>query len=202
MVNGGILYSPSMVKRNASSDPGRRVIQQKTSLSIRQLLRLNVIEGTGKMADLPGFEIGGKTGTAEKAARGGYRQKALISSFVASFPMSDPKFIVVVSIDEPKGNAETYGFATAGFVAAPSIKVIVDGIASLYGILPGDFKQGLPAEIASTPVPQQQPQQPFVSASARHRGGVQEPRKALPVRPSPNQAAAAPPTGVRSVATE
>jgi cell division protein FtsI (penicillin-binding protein 3) len=202
VVNGGILYSPSLVKRTAASDQGRRVIQQKTSVMMRQLLRLNAVEGTGKNADLPGYEVGGKTGTAEKPSRGGYRQKALISSFVGAFPMNDPKFIVLVSIDEPKGTKDTYGFATAGWVAAPSVKVIIEGMASLYGILPGDLKQGLPPiEIASTPVPAPVPPPQFVPASARHRG-AQEQRKALPVRPGPNQAAAAPQTGVRRVAAE
>lgn len=202
VVNGGTLYSPSLIKRNAASDPGRRIIQQKTSVMMRQLLRLNAVEGTGKNADLPGYEVGGKTGTAEKASRGGYRQKALISSFVGAFPMNDPKFVILVSIDEPKGTKDTYGFATAGWVAAPSVKVIVEGMAALYGILPGDLKQGLPPiEIASTPVPAPVPPPQFVPVSARHRG-PQEPRKALPVRPSPNQAAAAPQTGVRRVAAE
>ncbi|CAN5212741.1 penicillin-binding protein 2 [soil metagenome] len=202
MVNGGILYHPSLVKRNAASDPGRRVIQAKTSVMMRQLLRLNAVEGTGKNADLPGYEIGGKTGTAEKPARGGYRQKALISSFLGAFPMSDPKFVILVSIDEPKGNAETFGYATAGWVAAPSVKVIVEGIASLYGILPGDLKQGLPPiEIASTPVPAPVIVPQYVPANARHRV-AQEQRKALPARPGSNQAAAAPPSGVRRVAAE
>ena len=202
VVNGGTLYSPSLVKRNAASDPGRRVIQQKTSVMMRQLLRLNAVEGTGKNADVPGYEVGGKTGTAEKPSRGGYRQKALISSFVGAFPMNDPKFIILVSIDEPKGTKDTYGYATAGWVAAPSVKVIIEGMASLYGILPGDLKQGLPPiEIASTPVPAPVPPPQFVPASARHRG-AQEQRKALPVRPGPNQAAAAPQTGVRRVAAE
>jgi len=202
VVNGGMLYQPSLVKRTAASDPGRRIIQQKTSVMMRQLLRLNAVEGTGKNADLPGYEIGGKTGTAEKPARGGYRQKALISSFVGAFPMNDPKFVILVSIDEPKGNAETHGYATAGWVAAPSVKVIAEGIVSLYGILPGDLKQGLPPiEIASTPVPAPVAPPHFVPANARHRG-VQEQRKALPVRPGPNQAAAAPQTGVRRVAAE
>jgi cell division protein FtsI (penicillin-binding protein 3) len=74
-------------------------------------------------------------------------------------------------------------------------------MASLYGILPGDLKQGLPPiEIASTPVPAPVSPPQFVPASARHRG--QEQRKALPVRPGPNQAAAAPQTGVRRVAAE
>ena len=87
-------------------------------------------------------------------------------------------------------------------MAAPSVKVIIEGMASLYGILPGDLKQGLPPiEIASTPVPAPVSPPQFVPASARHRGG-QEQRKALPVRPGPNQAAAAPQTGVRRVAAE
>ena len=103
MVNGGILYQPSLVKRTAASEPGRRVIQVKTSQMMRQLLRLNVIQGTGKNAEVKGYEVGGKTGTAEKPSHGGYRQKALISSFVGMFPMSEPKFLIVVSLDEPKG---------------------------------------------------------------------------------------------------
>ena len=202
VVNGGMLYSPSLIKRNAASDGGRRIIQTKTSVMMRQLLRLNAVEGTGKNADLPGYEVGGKTGTAEKPARGGYRQKALISSFVGAFPMNDPKFVILVSIDEPKATADTYGYATAGWVAAPSVKNIIEGIVSLYGILPSDLKEGLPPiEIASTPVPAPVPPPQFVSASARHRAG-QEQRKALPVRPGPNQAAAAPQAGVRRVAAE
>jgi cell division protein FtsI (penicillin-binding protein 3) len=201
VVNGGMLYSPSLVKRNAASDPGRRIIQPKTSVMMRQLLRLNVVDGTGKKADVPGYEVGGKTGTAEKAAHGGYRQKALISSFVGMFPMNDPKFVIVVSLDEPKGIAETAGYATAGMVAAPSVKTLVENIASLYGILPGDLKEGLPPiEIASTPVPAQVVPPQFVPANARHRAPDQ--RKALPAGPGPNQTAAAPSAGVRRVAAE
>lgn len=197
MVNGGILYSPSLVKRTAASDKGRRVIQTKTSVSMRQLLRLNAVEGTGKNANLPGYEVGGKTGTAEKPAKGGYRQKALISSFVGMFPMNDPKFVILYSLDEPKGLPETGGYATAGWVAAPSVKVIVENIASLYGILPGDLKEGLPPiEIASTPVPATvAPQPQLTPVSARRVPG--DHRKALPVRPAPGQTAAAPDPGVR-----
>ena len=202
MVNGGILYPPSLVKRTAASDKGRRVIQTKTSVSMRQLLRLNAVEGTGKNANLPGYEVGGKTGTAEKPAKGGYRQKALISSFVGMFPMNDPKFVILYSLDEPKGLPETGGYATAGWVAAPSVKVIVENIASLYGILPGDLKEGLPPiEIASTPVPATvAPQPQLMPVSARRVPG--DHRKALPVRPAPGQTAAAPGPGVRGFATE
>ena len=200
MVNGGVLFQPSLVKRNAASDPGRRVIQVKTSTNLRQLLRLNVVEGTGRNSNVPGYEVGGKTGTAEKPARGGYRQKALISSFVGMFPMNDPKFVILVSLDEPKGLPETGGYATAGWVAAPSVKNIIESIVSLYGILPGDLKEGLPPiEIASTPVPAPVAP-PQVVSGARHRPSEQ--RKALPVRPGPAQTASAPAVGVRRVAAE
>jgi cell division protein FtsI (penicillin-binding protein 3) len=202
VVNGGMLYPPSLVKRTTGSEPGKRIIQAKTSVMMRQLLRLNVQEGTGTKAELPGYEVGGKTGTAEKPSRGGYRQKALISSFVGMFPMNDPKFLIVFSLDEPKGIAETGGYATGGMVSAPSVKTIIGDIVSLYGILPGDLKEGLPPiEIASTPVPPPAAPPQFVPASARHRG-PQEQRKAVVVRPGPNQTAAAPPTGAGRVAAE
>jgi len=192
MVNGGILYPPSFVKRSANSDPGKRVIQTKTSQWMRQLLRLNVVEGTGKNADVKGYEVGGKTGTAEKPSRGGYRQKALISSFVGMFPMSEPKFLVVVSLDEPHGTKETGGYATGGMVSAPSVKTIIENIIALYGILPGDWSQ-TPLEIASMPIASPKlPEAPVVTAVGRGRGVE---RKALSARPVSG-------TGVRHVAAE
>ncbi len=201
MINGGTLYPPSFVKVAPGAEKGKRVIQTKTSVSMRQLLRLNAVEGTGKNANVPGYEVGGKTGTAEKPGRGGYRQKALISSFVGAFPMNDPKFVVLVSLDEPKGLPETGGYATAGWVAAPSVKVIIENIVSLYGILPGDLKEGLPPiEIASTPIPK--PVAPAQLMPVSVRRGVGDHRKALPVRPAPGQTAAMPAPGGRDVAAE
>jgi cell division protein FtsI (penicillin-binding protein 3) len=198
MVNGGILYQPSFVKRTPGSEPGRRVIQTKTSQMMRQVLRLNVIQGTGKNADVKNYEVGGKTGTAEKPSRGGYRQKALISSFVGMFPMSEPKFLIVVSLDEPHGIAETGGYATGGMVSAPSVKAIIESIVSLYGILPGDWSSQTPLEIASTPITVPPPAVSIPVAATTVRGRVPE-RKALPARAG-GQAAVAP--GVRRVAAE
>ncbi|MCW5736417.1 MAG: penicillin-binding protein 2 [Enhydrobacter sp.] len=198
MVNGGILYQPSFVKRTSASEPGRRVIQAKTSQMMRQLMRLNVIQGTGKNADVKNYEVGGKTGTAEKPSRGGYRQKALISSFVGMFPMSEPKFLIVVSLDEPKGLPETGGYATGGWVAAPSVKAIIENIVSLYGILPGDWSSQTPLEIASTPIALPQPATAAPILAVTARGRVPE-RKALPARAG-GQAAGGP--GVRRVASE
>ncbi|HYC64972.1 MAG TPA: penicillin-binding protein 2, partial [Reyranellaceae bacterium] len=197
MVNGGILYPPTLVKRTASSPPGRRVIQVKTSTIMRQLMRLNAVQGTGKNANLPGYETGGKTGTAEKPGRGGYRQKALISSFVGMFPMNEPKFVVLVSLDEPKGIAETGGYATGGMVAAPSVKVIFENIVSLYGILPGDMNSLPSLEIASAPAPQAVPA-PRAIVHPRHR--TLEQRKALPAKAGQTNAATG--AGVRRLASE
>jgi cell division protein FtsI (penicillin-binding protein 3) len=197
MVNGGILYPPSFVKRSSTADPGRRVIQAKTSMLMRQLMRSNAIIGTGKKADVPGYEVGGKTGTAEKVGRGGYAKKALFSSFVGVFPMSDPKFLVLVSLDEPKGLAETGGYATGGMVSAPSVKVIISNMVSLYGILPGDWTSNPAAlQISSTPAPMAAPPvAQFVSTSARNKAE----HKALPAKAGGQQATA---PGVRRVAAE
>ncbi|MBV8393206.1 MAG: penicillin-binding protein 2 [Alphaproteobacteria bacterium] len=201
MVNGGIEYMPTFLKRNAASDPGRRVIQQKTSMTMRQLMRLNAVEGTGKKADLGGYEVGGKTSTAEKAGKGGYAKKALFSSFVGAFPMSDPKFMVLVSLDEPHGLAETGGYATGGMVSAPSVKVIIEDIVSLYGILPGDWTGGQPPlEIASTPAPQNAPAPSVMPVAARGRGVE---HKALPARPGGQVGGqVSVPGGVHHLATE
>jgi cell division protein FtsI (penicillin-binding protein 3) len=198
IINGGILYPPSFVKRTGASDPGRRIIQAKTSMLMRYLMRLNVIQGTGRKSEVAGYEVGGKTGTAEKVGHGGYAKKALFSSFVGVFPMSDPKFLVLVSLDEPKGLAETGGYATGGMVSAPSVKAIISNMVALYGILPGDWTgnpdalqiSSAPAPTAATPVAQ------FVPTASRNHA---DQHKALPAK-SGGQAMAAP--GVRRVATE
>jgi cell division protein FtsI (penicillin-binding protein 3) len=140
MINGGVYYPPTLLKRDGprAADTGVRVIQPKTSAHMRDLLRLVVTDGTGKEADVPGYEVGGKTGTAEKPGKSGYREKALISSFVGVFPMRAPRYIVMVSMDEPKGIKDTGGYATGGWVAAPSVKAIIQHLTVLYGIPPVD----------------------------------------------------------------
>ena len=101
---------------------------------MRKLLRLVVTGGTGKNADLKGYMIGGKTGTAEKSVNGRYDDDKLISSFVAAFPMNNPKYVLMVMVDEPKPNEHSYGYATAGWVAAPAVKRIVTSMASILGV--------------------------------------------------------------------
>ena len=107
---------------------------------MRRLLRLNVEDGTGKQADAAGYIVGGKTGTAEKAVNGGYKRNALVSSFAAAFPMNDPKYVVLVMIDEPNGTPNTQGYATGGWTAAPIVSRIVARTGPLLGVAPVDVR--------------------------------------------------------------
>jgi len=139
VADGGVMRPPTLLRRESSKEvPGKRVISEQTSEQMRRLLRLVVTEGTGRNASAPGYLVGGKTGTAEKVGVGGYKQKALVSSFVGAFPMNDPRYVVLVAIDEPKGNARTFGYATAGWVAAPAVGRIVARMGPMLGLAPQD----------------------------------------------------------------
>jgi cell division protein FtsI (penicillin-binding protein 3) len=139
MVNGGMLRQATMLKHSDGYLPaGQQVVSPRTSEDIRRLMRLVVEQGTGKMAAAPGYVVGGKTGTAEKVSGKGYARKALLSSFVAAFPINDPKYLILVMIDEPHGTKKSFGFATAGWTAAPAVGRIVTRSAPLLGVKPID----------------------------------------------------------------
>ena len=103
---------------------------------MRQLFRLVVAHGTGGKADAAGWRVGGKTGTAEKLTDGRYDGDRLVSSFVAAFPMDAPRYVVLVVIDEPRGIEETFGYATGGWTAAPTVGRIVERIGPMTGLAP------------------------------------------------------------------
>ena len=130
IVNGGILYSPSFIKLEKEPS-GRRIVKSSTSDIMRQMLRNVVLTGTGKNSDVVGYEVGGKTGTAERAEFGRYSATKTMASFVAVFPMSKPKYLVFVSFDRPN-----YSFNTGGMVAAPVAGNVIQGIAPILGIKP------------------------------------------------------------------
>ncbi len=137
IVNGGELIQPTLLKRPANQPiVGERVISEQTSILMRGLMRLVVTGGTAKSADAPGYEVGGKTGTADKINGHGYKGGGRLSSFVGAFPISNPKYIVFVMVDEPHPNAKSYGYATGGWVAAPAVGKIVSQIAPILGIAP------------------------------------------------------------------
>lgn len=141
MVNGGIVHKPTLIRRQTEAAPqGKRIISEQTSRDVRRLMRLVVENGTGRNAAAEGYLVGGKTGTADKPKRGGYSRRALISSFVGAFPMTDPRYVVLVTLDEPQGNKSTHGYATGGWVAAPVVRRVIERAAPLLRVQPIDEK--------------------------------------------------------------
>ena len=104
LFNGGVYHPPTILKIGPAIrlSPGRRVFTEDTSYRMRSLLRLVVMKGTGRKADAPGYRVGGKTGTAQKLINGHYSQTINITSFAGVFPMDDPRYVIVVMLDEPK----------------------------------------------------------------------------------------------------
>ncbi|HTW51349.1 MAG TPA: penicillin-binding protein 2 [Stellaceae bacterium] len=139
MINGGILRPPTMLKVPDGEDvPGVRVISPKTSEQMRKLFRLVVEDGTAKQAEAQGYVVGGKTGTAEKNLHGHYEEKKLVSSFMGAFPINHPQYAIFTLVDEPHGNKESHGYATAGWTVVPATSRIIERIAPLLGVAPQD----------------------------------------------------------------
>ena len=138
LFNGGV-YRPATILKVDPGHPiakGHRVFTADTSYKMRALLRLVVTQGTGRKADAPGYRVGGKTGTAEKLAGGRYTSAAVVTTFAGVFPMDDPRYVIVVMLDDPKATAETYGFHTAGWNVAPVVSKTVARIAPMLGVTP------------------------------------------------------------------
>ncbi|MFL6721486.1 MAG: peptidoglycan D,D-transpeptidase FtsI family protein [Sphingomonas sp.] len=151
LFNGGVYHPATLLKVDASHPVPRgvRVFSEDTSYRMRALLRLVVTDGTGRKADAPGYRVGGKTGTAEKLLNGHYTSTAVVTSFAGVFPMDEPRYVMVMMLDDPKPTAETYGFHTAAWNIGPAFGVAVSRIAPLLGVHPDknrepDMSQVLP----------------------------------------------------------
>ncbi len=138
IANGGILMRPTLLAPEPGAPPreGTRVMQQSTSDTLRKLMRLVVTDGYGKPADVPGYFVGGKTGTAEKTSGHGYKKHSNISAFMSVFPMNAPRYAVYFMLDEPKGNKSTGGYSTAGAVSAPGAGRVIARIGPMLGLMP------------------------------------------------------------------
>ncbi len=135
VVNGGRRITPTFLKQASRDLRGEQLIRPQTSLAMRDLLRYVVTDGTGKKADVPGYDVGGKTGSAQvPGPHGRYIPHALRTSFCAVFPAHDPRYIVFVILDQPHGTKETGGFALAGYTAAPMAGRVIQRIAPLLGV--------------------------------------------------------------------
>ncbi len=138
LLNGGLAVEPTFQPRSReeAKSVSPRVLKAETSAAMVKLMRLNVIKGTGKRAEAEGYRVGGKTGTAEKVVGGRYSRSALLTNFLAAFPMDDPQYLVLVMLDEPQRVAASNGYATAGVNAAPTVSKIVARIAPILGVPP------------------------------------------------------------------
>ncbi|MGV3478873.1 MAG: peptidoglycan D,D-transpeptidase FtsI family protein [Sphingobium sp.] len=141
LVNGGMLRPATVLKLDKDHVPkGRRVFTESTSARMRQLLRMVVMDGTGRKGDAVGFRVGGKTGTAEKPGVGGYSKRVNVSTFAAAFPMDRPRYVVIAMLDAPKGTAETFGLTTAAWTAAPVVSKVIARTGPMLGVIPDEKK--------------------------------------------------------------
>ena len=127
VVNGGLYRQPTLLED--SKHKAKRVVSEQTSESMRKFLRAVVMRGTGKRANVEGYQVIGKTGTADKLENGHYNHKKSMSTFISAFPEADPKYALIVVVDDPKASKETYGYTTAGWNAVPISKNIISAVA-------------------------------------------------------------------------
>ena len=195
--NSGVLVRPTLVARTPPSEAsvqqvsatlpadtgeivqdgdaeiipqGPKLISDHNSMLLREMLRLVVTKGIGKSADVPGYFVGGKTGTAEKIGpHGGYLKHVNVAAFTGIFPMNAPRYAVYVMLDSPVGNKETHGWTTAGWVAAPAVAKIVARVGPMLGLFPDTTTAE--AVDASLDIPLQ----PAVPAGARALGPGNDP---------------------------
>ncbi|MAK64266.1 MAG: hypothetical protein CMF75_05910 [Maricaulis sp.] len=143
IANDGVYVRPTLLPVAADETiVGERVMSSESAQTVLDLMRENVLDGSGGYADAPGFRVAGKTGTAEKPMRGGYDSNRLISSFSAVFPYEDPQYAILVLLDEPHGTESTYGYATGGWTAAPAVGEIVSRIGPILGVQRAEDETG------------------------------------------------------------
>jgi cell division protein FtsI (penicillin-binding protein 3) len=138
LMNGGMMIPPTFLRRNEEEAQklAVRVIKPETSAMMRYLMRLNVEKGSARKADIPGYYVGAKTGTAEKVVNGRYSKTKVLNTFMAVLPADKPRYLLTVMLDEPQAIPETHGFTTSGWNAAPTTAKIIARIAPLLGLEP------------------------------------------------------------------
>ncbi|MCU0885547.1 MAG: penicillin-binding protein 2 [Beijerinckiaceae bacterium] len=138
LMNGGNLIPPTFLKRSEEQarTVATRLVKPETSEAMRYVMRLNAERGSAGKAAVPGFYVGGKTGTAEKVVNGRYSKSRLFTTFMAVAPSDKPRYLFMTIYDEPQGLPETQGYATSGWNASPTTGRIIERVAPLLGISP------------------------------------------------------------------
>ena len=136
VLNGGLQVTPTLIKRKENT-PGPRVLAANTSKQMRSFLRQVVQRGTATLAEVAGYHVGGKTGTADKPKpQGGYYEDKVIATFASVFPANDPKYVLVVTLDEPIDTTGQKPRRTAGWTAVPVAAEVIRRVAPLLGLAP------------------------------------------------------------------
>jgi len=136
IANGGVMIKPTLLKRDGPTT-GVRVMSEKTALDSVAMLRRVVTEGTASLGEVPGYEVAGKTGTADKPKKtGGYYKDKVVNTFAAMFPASNPQYVLIVTLDEPQDDTLSRTRRTAGWTAVPVAAEIIRRVAPLMGLRP------------------------------------------------------------------
>jgi len=136
IANGGRKVEPTLLVRETSA-PGEQVISEETSLALRRMMRQAVVRGTASFGEVPGYAVGGKTGTADKPnPQGGYYEDKVIATFASVFPSDAPRYVLVVTLDEPEETSGEEPRRTAGWTAVPVGAEIIRRAAPLLGLAP------------------------------------------------------------------
>lgn len=134
VVNGGVYYQPTFLVDNEKS--GSKVFSTETSTVMRRILRRVLTDGTAQYAQTSGYFPIGKTATADKPSLGGYDTNSRIASFVGAVPGYAPRFAILISYDDPQPTRDSFGYATAGWNAAPTFSRVVSRAATVLGLVP------------------------------------------------------------------
>ncbi|MFN4192309.1 MAG: peptidoglycan D,D-transpeptidase FtsI family protein [Tabrizicola sp.] len=136
IANGGVAIKPTLLKREGPTT-GVRVMSEKTARDAVAMLRRVVTEGTASLGEVPGYEVAGKTGTADKPKKsGGYYKDKVVNTFASIFPASNPQYVLIVTLDEPQDTSLSETRRTAGWTAVPVAAEIIRRVAPLMGLRP------------------------------------------------------------------
>ena len=141
LVNGGLRVEPTLLRRTETT-LGERLISEQTSQTMRALMRAVVVRGTARLGEVEGYAVGGKTGTADKPdPQGGYYEGRVIATFAGAFPMTDPRYVIAVMMDEPSETSGAEARRTAGWTVVPVAAEMVRRIAPVMGMRPQDVAE-------------------------------------------------------------
>ena len=136
LLNGGFKVKPTLL-RQTTVPKGERVVSARTSKQARSILRQVVTRGTASFGEVEGYAVGGKTGTADKPKpRGGYYKEKVVATFASVFPAHDPKYVLIVTLDEPVETSGAKARRTAGWTAVPVAAEVIRRVAPLMGLRP------------------------------------------------------------------